>query len=70
MEIKLDQNSLPADQQHIRFQIVLQELYGIWHEGIYIADEDIFKVHDDIWYDLWSEIVRWEPINREAGTPN
>ncbi|MBB5621537.1 hypothetical protein HDE69_002598 [Pedobacter cryoconitis] len=68
MEIKLDQNSLPADQQHIRFQIVLQELHGIWHEGIYIADEDIFKVNDDVWYDLWSEIVRWEPINREIGT--
>ncbi|MBB6501652.1 hypothetical protein [Pedobacter cryoconitis] len=63
MEIKLDNRSLPADKQQIRFQVVIEELHGIWHEGTYIADEDIFRVDDDVWYDIWSEIVRWEPLN-------
>lgn len=58
MEIKLDQKSLPADRQQVRFQIVLEELHGIWHEGKYI-----FKVDEAIWYDIWSEVVRWEPLD-------
>lgn len=44
MEIKLDQRSLPADKQRVRFQVVIEELHGIWHDGIYVADEDIFRV--------------------------
>ncbi|KIO76844.1 hypothetical protein TH53_12630 [Pedobacter lusitanus] len=63
MEIKLDHKSLPADKQRVRFQVVMEELYGIWHEGVYVADEDIFRVDDEVWYDIWSEIVRWEPID-------
>ena len=63
MEIKLDHKSLPLNNQCVRFQIVIEELHGIWHEGIYVADEDIFKVDEKIWYDIWSEIVRWEPLN-------
>jgi len=63
MEIKLDHKSLPVNNQRVRFQIVIEELHGIWHEGIYVADEDIFKVDEKIWYDIWSEIVRWEPLN-------
>lgn len=66
MEIKLDQKSLPADNERVRFQIVIEELHGIWHEGFFVAHEEIFRVDDENWYDIWSEVVRWESLQEPA----
>jgi hypothetical protein len=46
----------------VRFQIVIEELHGIWQEGFFVAHEDIFRVDDERWYDIWSEVVRWESL--------
>lgn len=32
MEVILDESCLPANQQHIQFQIVIEELKGIWRK--------------------------------------
>ena len=62
IQIRLDRKSLPKDRERVLFQVVIDELYGKWCEGIFIEEEDIMSVSKDIWFDLWSEVVRWKSI--------
>ncbi|AMQ01715.1 hypothetical protein AY601_4894 [Pedobacter cryoconitis] len=62
MDVKLDINTLPRDNQHVKFQVAEEEVKGIWHQGKYKSNEESIYETDILIYDMWSEVVRWEPI--------
>lgn len=57
VEIKIDRSTLPQDGQHIRFKTDKEE----WHEGYFVAGDDIFSVTDDVWFFVWY-VHEWEAI--------
>lgn len=63
MEVKLDKNTLPQDGQEVKFQTVIDEDYGTWQEGFYKAKEEYIYVSRNEIYDMWGDVVRWEPVS-------
>ncbi|WP_432709567.1 hypothetical protein [Pedobacter sp.] len=63
MEVRLDKSSLPEDRQEVKFQTTIDEDYGTWQEGIYLAKEEYIVVSRTEIYDMWGDVVRWEPRN-------
>ncbi|MET3114340.1 hypothetical protein AAKU52_002074 [Pedobacter sp. CG_S7] len=63
MEVRLDKNTLPKDGQDVKFQTVIDEDYGTWQEGIYNAKYESIYVSKNEIYDMWGDVVRWEPLS-------
>jgi hypothetical protein len=62
MEVKLDKNTLPKHGQQVTFQTTIDEDYGTWQEGLYHAAQESIYVSKSEIYDMWGDVVRWEPI--------
>jgi hypothetical protein len=58
MEVKLDKHTLPADGEKVRFKLYKD----VWKEGIYMADENLFFISEEEFYDAWI-VFEWEIIN-------
>ena len=63
MEVRLDKNTLPQNGQEVKFQTVIDEDYGTWQEGFYKAKEEHIYVSKNEIYDMWGDVVRWEPVS-------
>jgi len=63
MEVRLDQSTLPNDQQDIKFQLAIEEPHDMWHKGIYIADREAVRDEKGKHYSFGSDVVRWLPIS-------
>ena len=61
MEVKLDKTTLPQHGQQVLFQTVIDEEYETWQEGIYNAKAEYIKISKGDIYDMWGDVVRWEP---------
>lgn len=61
MEVKLDKTTLPQHQQQVVFQTVVDEEYGTWQEGIYNSRDEYIRIAKGDIYDMWGDVVRWEP---------
>ena len=64
----LDESCLPANQQHIQFQIVVEELKDIWRNGYYNAIEQaIYEQPNNEGlsniYCMSADVVRWLPMD-------
>lgn len=62
MEIRLELDSLPKDGEYVKFQIAEEEIKSIWRMGKYKSDEKLIYVTQQIAFDIWAEVVRWELI--------
>lgn len=61
MEVKLDKTTLPQHGQQVLFQTVIDEEYETWQEGIYNAKAEYIRISKGDIYDMWGDVVRWEP---------
>lgn len=63
MEIKIDRTTLPRDGEHVRFKDDKEE----WHEGYFVAGDDLFHVNDSKWFFVWY-VHEWESL--ESPSPS
>lgn len=63
MEIKIDQQTLPLDGQHVQFRIVDDELEGnnnLWREGYYSAKDEWIHTLSGDYYTIQDQVIEWE----------
>lgn len=55
-ELTVDKDTLPKDNQRIKF-----EIYDHWYEGVFISGDDLFFINKGKWFNSW-EVIRWYPL--------
>ena len=60
MDVMHDYRTYPPDAVPIKFQIVMEELHGIWRSGKFNIVEDVVIDDDGTTFCASAELVRWE----------
>jgi hypothetical protein len=65
IEIKLDESTLPQDEQEVRFDTTH---YGTDLIGVYSKEDQLFYIDSKKFYSAWM-VDFWEPLNNEQCPP-